>query len=371
MRLLAGLLGAARLVAQPAPGYEFGTELVAELAAQKPRQNVFVSPISVLMALGMAELGTSGPTREAIRRTTGTDPDALASLSRSLRARNGVELSIANAVWADRRITLAPAFVSQCRELFQADARTLDFLDPEAAEVINAWVPHETRNKIDGIVNRRTVAGAKTILTNAVYFKGKWQIPFAKELTSPAAFHLGSGERKVPFMHAPLLRGAYRNGDGFEAAILPYGPPDAPAEMELCILLPAVGTRPENLRARVPLPAPQQDVDLELRLPKFTLNFDASLKPALNRMGMTRAFEPAPGLFIGDVFHRSRLEIDEEGTVAAAVTAIVAPTGAAPPRMRQKKTLIIDRPFALIVFDRRTNATLFAGVVYDPQNQQP
>lgn len=331
----------------------FGGQLVAELAAEKPGQNIFVSPTSVAIALGMAELGAQGESREAIEKLIGLSPGKLAELSRALNGRKGVELSIASAVWADLRVKLSPVFVSQ--------ARRLNFQDAAAADIINDWVKQQTRGKIDGIVNPRQVAASQLILTNAVYFKGKWKVPFDKALTAPGSFHLASGgDKQVPFMHALSLSGAYRSGAGFEAAILPYN-----GDMELWVLLPDRGTRPETVLAKSPVLDAGHGIDLELKLPKFTMSFDASLKQALAKLGMGPAFHPKDDFFIGDVLHRTRLEIDEVGTVAAAVTAILAPTGIAP-RPPDKKRLIVDRPFALILYDRRTASTVFAGIVYDP-----
>jgi serpin B len=365
LRLVGGLLATMNLAAQPAPRSDFGARLVAELAVERPRENIFVSPASIAMALGMAELAASDPARNAIRQTLHASSSELAGMSRDLRARKGVDLSVANAVWSDLRIPLSPDFISRAKSLFAAEARTLDFQDPRAADVLNAWVRRETRDKIDGIVNRQIVAASRMILTNAVYFRGRWVDPFKKNLTHPGPFHRAAGgDRQVPFMHAPMLRDSYLTGPGFECAVLPYSP-----EVQLYLLLPDPGTRPETLLAKLETAGAHPDVDLELKLPKFTLNYDASLGQVLRRLGMERAFDVAPNFFIGEVLHRSRLEIDEEGTVAAAVTAVMAPTGIAPPRTRVKKTMLVDRPFALVIRDLPTRATLFAGVIYDPAVQ--
>ena len=367
----------------------FGRKLIAELTGERRQQNVFVSPSSVFMALGMAEIGAVGATRAAIRQTLEVPADvseeklhsSVSALSRSLRSHPGLELSIANALWADRRTPLAAGFVSRCRDLYEAEANSLDFLSPGAADIINDWVKRQTLNKIDGIVTRRVVAGSKAILTNAIYFKGKWRKPFARELTLDTPFHLADGRQKqVPFMRHPAILDAYRSGDGYEGVVLPYssGDPDRPADMDFCVLLPTRGRSPEEILAGlllVPFLNANQPVELDLRLPRFTLNFDASVKNALEKLGMGIAFQfgaadftplGSPQFVIGDVIHRTRLEVDEEGTVAAAVTAITAPMGMAAPRKLERKVLIVDRPFAVLLCDRRTGAILFAGVVYEP-----
>ena len=361
----------------------FGLKLMADLAAEHPRKNVFISPLSIYLALAMAETGSAGKTRSAMRHTMAV-PGALsedafhesaAALSHVLRTRRDVELAIANALWSDPSLPLAPAYVQRCRELFEAEATTIEFLKPDAADIINNWVKQKTKAKISEIVAKQQVAASKAILTNAVYFKARWLDTFSKDATKDGVFHLANGgEKKVPLMHQAGLRGAYRSGDGFEAAELRYGH----SGMGLFAILPAQGKSPEEALTKISVDAlihGYQPVELELKLPRFTLDFGASLKPGLSRMDMSIAFKfpgaefaplGSPLFFLGDVIHKTRLEIDEEGTVAAAVTAIFAPVGAAAPQRLEKRVLIFDRPFALLLVDHSTGAILFAGVVYEP-----
>ena len=363
----------------------FGLKLLSAIAAAEPRRNVFVSPSSVFLALGMLELGADGETRAALRRTLQVPAEvsetelhnATAALSQALRrARPGVEISIANAVWADRHISLAAEYVARCRTLYQADAETLDFHSPGAADTINDWVMRNTGGKIDHLVSERAVAASETILTNAVYFKGKWSLPFDPGRTEQAPFHLADqSTRTVALMHRSGLRNAYRAGAGYEAAILPYGGDDLVA----AVILPSAGKQLEEVLAGIDLAGLLGDgeaSELDLRLPRFTLDYSVSLKPALLRMGMGIAFQ-FPGaefapigsrlFYVGDVIHKTRLEVDEQGTVAAAATAIVVPAGAA---MRTvtvpQKAMVVDRPFGLLLCDRASGAVLFAGVVYEP-----
>lgn len=360
----------------------FGLELLARVALERRHENVFVSPSSVFLALTMAETGAEGRTRAAMRRTlevpAGVSEDAMhesaAALLKALRSHDGgIELSIANALWSDRSMPLAAAFVQRCQNLYEADAITLDFRNPDAAAVINDWVKQRTRQKISEIVSPEVVARSKAILTNAVYFHGRWRDPFPKEATQNGVFHLVSGTQKtVPFMRQSALHGAYRSGDGFEAAMLPYGR----SGMALFAILPAPGKSPEEAVAKVSIQNlihGNEPFDLELLLPRFTLDFSASLKQPLEQMGMGIAFRfpgaefapmGSPLFYIGDVLHKTRLEVDEEGTVAAAATAVVVRSMAM--RRVEKKTLAFDRPFALLLCDTSTGAILFAGLVYEP-----
>ncbi len=358
----------------------FGLRLLSVLAKADAHHNVFISPSSVFLALGMLESGAAGDTRAALRSTldipAGVSETALhesaAALSRSLRRQDGPEIAIANALWADRQITLAPDFVAQCRRFYEAQAETLDFHDAGAAPAINAWVAKSTRNKITEIVSARAVAASKAILANAMYFKGTWQQPFDPKQTQNGAFHRADGTvKQVPFMRQAGLRRTYRSGDGYEAALLPYD-----ARLVLCVLLARAGVDVGGALAKVDvrrLVDSDEPVELDLRLPRFTLDYGSSLKTALTQMGMGVAFEYGKAdfaplgsreFFVGDVIHKTRLELDEEGTVAAGVTAIIAPMGM--PRPLEKKTMVVDRPFGLLLWDRQTEAVIFAGLVYEP-----
>ncbi len=361
---------------------QFGLKLLADEAGHHPRENVFLSPLSIFLALAMTENGAAGKTRSAMRETlaipAGLTEDAFqeaaSALSESLRSRPDLELSIANALWSDRSFQLADGFVKRARDYYDADAASLDFRKPEAAQTINAWVKEHTKGKIPDIVTPEMVRAAVAILTNAVYFRGLWREPFSKNQTQDGIFHKVDGARRqLPMMHRAGLQGAYRSGDGFEAARLPYQSPG----MALYAILPAPGTAPEQAMAKVSIGSLIRGsnlVELDLQLPRFSLSYSTKLKDPLERLGMAIAFR-YPGadfgpmgsseLFIGQVLHKTRLEVDEEGTVAAAATAVIMTPGAAMPQRVERKTLVFDRPFGVMLCDEQTDAVLFAGVVYD------
>src|SRR5215471_9566583 len=343
----------------------FGLKLLADLAAHRKHQNVFISPLSVFVALTMTETGAAGKTQAAMRQAlavpSSLSDDALhesaSDLLQTLASRDRVQLSFANALWSDARLPLSANFIEKCRKLYAADASTLDFSQPNAADTINNWVSEKTRGKIPNIVDPAVVKASNAILTNAVYFQGRWQHRFDKDKTKDETFHLADGrQKKVPMMHRLYIEDGYRSGNGFEAAALPY----ESARMHLYVILPGRGKTPEQALAQVSvetLSRPSELNELDLRLPRFTLDFDAALKDPLSRMGMGVAFTSqaefaplgSPQFFLGDVLHKTRLEIDEEGTVAAAATSVIAKAMATMPQKRKQRRLIFDRPFALVL----------------------
>ena len=360
----------------------FGIKMLTDMAAQHQHQNVFISPLSIFAALVMTENGASGQTRDAMRKTLAI-PDSLSeaglhgsasTLLKLLQSQKGAELAIANALWSDIKVPLSPDFIQRCRKLYEAEATTLDFSKPAAANTINNWVKEKTRNKIPSIVTPEIVRASEAILTNAVYFHGKWQTQFPKAETQEGIFHLANGgQKKVPLMHHSSIGNAYRSGDGYEAAALPY----EASGIQMYAILPAAGKSPEEILGRISvekLRSPARSNELDLKLPRFNLDFSAGLKGPLNQLGMGLAFQPrgdfaplgSPKFYVGDVLHKTRLEVDEEGTVAAAATG-VAMLASAVHAQPEKKVLVFDRPFALLLCDVQTGAILFAGVVYEPK----
>ena len=356
---------------------DMGLKMVAALSAQRPRQNVFISPLSIFMALAMTESGAGGATRDAMRQALAVPPglsdDQLRASSSALlkvfQTERGAELSIANGLWSDSSMPMSAEFAKQCRESYQADATTLDFGQPSAAAEIEKWVKEKTHGKVSGLISPDQLRSMRALLTNAVYFHGKWAHQFPKNETAPQSFHLANGgKKKVQMMHQDSLSGAYRQGNGFEAAALDY----RSSHMRLYAILPSPGSSPEQALAKISmrqLQASAGHIELDLRMPRFTLDYKEELRDVLSGMGMDAAFQSgadfapmgSPGFFIGGVIHKTRLEVDEEGTVAAASTAVKMLASA--PRV---KTLVFDRPFALLLCDTQTNAILFAGVIYEP-----
>ena len=362
---------------------QFGLKLLEAEASLKPNTNVFLSPLSLYLALAMTEGGAAGKTQAAMRRvlevpaTTSDESmrEAASALLQSLRMNRGVELSIANALWSSPKVPLSPAFVEQCRAVYDAEARSIDFQKPDAVDVINKWVSDKTKTRIPRIVTPEIVRSAFAMITNAVYFMGQWEREFPQTETREADFFLVSkATKKVQMMHQSRLKSSYRVGDGYEAAALSY----KSSSIVMYAILPVEGISPEQALARAPadtLIKGNDRFDLELKLPKFTLDWSGKLKTTLTKLGMGVAFEfpgaefaplGSPLFYIGDVLHKTRLEVDEKGTVAAAATVVVVMVGSAAPRELPLKVLEFNRPFAVVIADALTGAELFKGVVYEP-----
>jgi serine protease inhibitor len=357
----------------------FSLRLLRDLVDRKPAENVFISPLSVFLALQMAENGADGATGTAMRKTLALPDRDEAALNSStadlLDLLKTDALKIANALWADQHFTLAPGFVKLCKSTFGAQAATLDFADPKAAGEINDWVKTNTNGKIANIVTPEVVRKAAVLLTNAVYFAALWSAEFDPSATADEAFHKTGGTSKtLPMMHQSRLVGAYRSGANFEGALLRY----KESGIFFYALLPQPGHTPKDVLASLDpdhLADGPAEFDLDLKLPRFSLDFSASLVEDLKKMGMEIAFQ-YPGadfgpmgskeFFISDVIHKSRLEVDEKGTVAAAATAVIMRAGAVMRQQREKKILVFDRPFVVLIGDSQSGAVLFAGVIEDP-----
>lgn len=357
----------------------FGLHLLRDMVNRMPGKNVFISPMGVFLTLEMAENGSAGDTRTAMRKVLELPDLDAAALNASAAALQGIvarpRLNIANALWADRHYSLAPDFVKLCDAVFGARAASLDFADPRAAAVINDWVNTKTEGKIGSIAAPRVVAKAAVLLTNAVYFSGRWAEEFSVQRTRDEVFRKTDGGTKaVPMMHQSGLERAYRKGNNFEAAILEY----RESGVFFHALLPEPGSTPKEVLASLDpehLTDGPEYAELDLRLPRFSVDFTAGLNDHLEKMGMEIAFRYGRAnfgpmgsreFFISDVIHKTHLEVDEKGTVAAAATLAGVMGGISVGGPPPKKTLVFDRPFVVLLGDYSTGTVLFAGVIEEP-----
>lgn len=361
----------------------FGLDLFQRLTSYDKGKNVFVSPFSIATALTMVYTGAEGETRQAMAKALSLGRETVDELSRAhdemrkkiQRQDAKIELTIANSLWARNGVRFKNEFLERNREFFGAEISTLDFADPGAAAVINRWVDSSTKGKIDKIVEQ---IDSQTVmyLINAIYFKGKWKTEFDKEATGQGTFHLVDGSRKPVMLMTQTGNYPYLRGDGFQAVGLPYGDgsvgmyiflPDEPVTLDL-FLKRLSGKNWDDWMSRF------RPADGDLRLPRFKLDYEKELSQPLKQMGMEVAFDPGRAnfegmraerdLFIQNVKHKAVVEVNEEGTEAAASTSVAI--GITSVRV-DKFAMIVDRPFLVAIRDNTTGTLLFLGAVYDPR----
>lgn len=366
-----------------AAGSDFSFRLLHRLAADQPTGNVFFSPFSLSEALTLTMSGTGGKTHQDMAQTLGladlTQPqinDANALLLPSLENPDPkVKVSIANALWANQGVTFNSAFQAGAKQFYNAQATTLDLGAPSASETINNWVSRNTRGKITEIVSPETLAGATAVLTDAIYFHGKWQKPFEKADTVLKPFHLAAHRTKTVPLMTQQDYFSYLQTPQFQAVSLPYGA----GQISMIVFLPAPktslptfvsGLDSQHLNQWTKAMTPTQ---MTLFLPRFKADYTATLNAPLSALGMGSAFSPGANFepmgfketLISKVIHEAVLQVDEEGTVASAATGVVTTITAlaAPP----ETTMRVDRPFFCVIRDTDTGTILFEGVIRDPQ----
>ena len=337
----------------------FATDLYGLLREQDG--NLFFSPYSISIALAMTYAGAEGDTAEEMADTLHfelPEPELHAAFNRlalELQARSEeedgdegepFELSIANSIWAEESYEFLDPFLETLAVNYGAGARLVDFIeDPEGArETINTWVSDETNERIPDLIPQGVIDDmTRLVLTNAIYFKASWDEPFPEDATEDGDFHLLSGETvTAPMMHTGGTRTLrYAEGDGFQAIELPYTGND----VAMMVILPEEGSF-EDFEASFDaerlgeIVASSQAQAVSVVLPKFEFSSDVPLKPALTELGMPSAFEPGQAdfsgmdgtrdLYIQDALHKAFVAVDEEGTEAAAATAVVVGVTSAP-----------------------------------------
>lgn len=365
--------------------------LIHDLLVRKAtsEQNVFLSPLSISLALSMVYNGAAGETAEALAHTLQFGDLDLNTINVAHRAlldaftgagdgQLGVQLHIANSIWHRQGFTLRPHFLRENEQFYGATASALDFSAPDSVAVINDWVSRQTEGLIDGLIDRLEEDLA-LLLINTVYFKGEWAIPFDPALTRDGAFHLTSGEqRMVPMMYRDGRFGHYAGPD-FEAVRLPYGDNE---RLAMYVFLPSADSdltafserlSVENWNEWLAAFTPKLG---EVTLPRIDIGYKTSLNDVLQSLGMGVAFDrmradfsnmvPADSsekLSISDVIHQSVLKVDEEGTEAAAATSVGLRVTSMP---LYDFRFTADRPFFLAIRDDATGELLFIGSIVDP-----
>jgi len=365
---------------------QFGFKFFDKLTKQNAGKNVFLSPSSVAFLLSMIYNGASGETQQAMAKTLALNGMSLPEINQAnagLRdmlagADPQVQLTIANSLWARKGLAFKPEFIARNRDFYAAEVATLDFAAPEAPIAINKWVSQKTNGKIPEIV-KSIPSDAILYLINAIYFKGNWAAPFDKAKTKDGQFTLLHGAKKKHPLMSRTGRYPFFTNDKFQAISLPY----SAGRMSMYVFLPNKNSNLNELLASLSAGnweswMPQfRSQEGNIVLPRFKLEYEVVLNEALQALGMQAAFDPqranfsemyatAPPakVFIDEIKHKTFVEVNEEGTEAAAVTSggmRVTSFMPMPPF-----EMIVDRPFFCTIHDNPTGTLLFMGAIFEP-----
>jgi serine protease inhibitor len=378
-RLPRGLTPAELRIVDGANAFAFELLGVATRAL-RPDSNAFLSPLSASMALGMALNGATGETskgmQSALQLTGLSEPDfnqgyrGLISLLQGLDS--STEMRIANSMWARQGLAMKQAFIDAGRTNFDAEVRSLDFSSPEAAKAINLWVSGKTNKRIPKLLDQ--IGGDQVLfLINAIYFKGKWREPFDPKATHDGPFRGADGRNRT----APLMRQEqtlrYDETADYQAVDLLYGN----GAFAMTVLLPKPKQTPGELLARLnpaawkALTERFHGAEVNLTLPRFRLEYTRRLNQDLKALGMEVAFDPGRAdfsriadagperLYLSRVDQKTFVEVNEEGTEAAAATGV----GVSVTSVRQVFEMKVDRPFAFAIRERLSGTIVFLGVM--------
>lgn len=355
-----------------------GFNMTKSLSTEEKQANVFISPTSVSLALSMVYNGAAGQTQADMAKTlqfqkmntASINQESLGLINTLKNPDKKVELAIANSIWMNKTSTINPSFVNTIKDSYNAEATTLDFTAPIAKTTINSWVKKQTKDKIPEIVD--STNGKVLILVNAAYFKGTWTNEFDKAQTADRNFMPSQGAAyKKPFMKQSSKM-AYFGDNAVQSVELPYGENE---RMRMNVFLPKdVNSFVSTLDAATwnQYMARYKKEQGTLLLPKFRLEYSKSLANTLGQLGMKSAFTDAAdfsgiakGVTISEVQHKTFLDVNEEGTEAAAVTSVeVVSTSVDAPK--ENFTMDVNRPFFVAIRDTKTGELLFTGVIRKP-----
>ncbi|WP_299239228.1 serpin family protein [Sulfurihydrogenibium sp.] len=347
-------------------------------------ENIFYSPASISIALAMTYAGARGNTEKQMANVLNfTLPQnrlhpAYSKLIENLKSNKDYELSIANALWLQKDYKYLQEFLNTMEKYYKGGFNEVDYkTNPEGARIkINNWVSKETKEKIKDILNPGDITSlTRLVLTNAIYFKGKWQTEFDKMATRDEDFYLINGQKtKVKMMYQKNTFNYYENDD-FQLLEIPY----KGDKVSMVIILPKVGKfkTVENMMDEKKLQEWLKNAmktEVKVYIPRFKFTQGFNLSNVLSDMGMKDAFSPGAAdfsgingekndLYITSVIHKAFVEVNEEGTEAAAATAVVMDTKAL---LIEELVFKADHPFIFLIRDKKTGSILFMGRVMDP-----
>lgn len=362
---------------------KFAFNLFTEIFSQAKNENVFVSPRSISIALSMLYNGANSTTQEAMVNSLQLEGMSLTEINRTnqllrenlINADPKVQLEIANSLWMRQDFSFKPEFIDINKKYYQAETKTLDFANTESLNIINNWVKENTKGKIDTIIEEIYPEDVM-FLINAMYFKGDWTDQFDKNKTKEKPFYLDENQTKIVNMMSRFGRYKYLENEQFTAVNLPYGEEE---RLGMYIFLPKKSSDLEtfskvlNAENWTNWMTEFNYQEGTVEMPRFQLEYELELREILNKLGMGIIFDPQKAdfskisqnpIFVSGVKHKTFLEVNEEGTEAAAVTSIGIRTTSV--NLDQPFKMIIDRPFFCVIKDEKTGSILFMGAVFNP-----
>lgn len=362
----------------------FGIDLFKEIASAEPDgENLFISPTSISLALAMTRNGANGSTLDSMTyalRMEGLSDDQINASYRNLisgltSVDPAVQLDIANSIWYRQGFEIEPPFLATNQDYYNAEIRGLDFGSPDSKDIINGWVEDQTNQKIKNLISEISPDDIM-FLINAIYFKGAWKIKFDSNATKEQNFYLKDGTSKeVAMMHLTDTI-FYQSNDLFQAIQLEYGS----GNYAMVVLLPKPDKTCNDILDQMSPSkwnswmAGFEAQNVVVSLPSFKFGYEIKLNEILSAMGMRIAFDENQadftrinhngGLYINYVKHKAYLEVNEDGTEAAAATVVaIAFTSAG---MDNNTYFTANKPFLFTIIERSTGSIVFLGRLTDP-----
>lgn len=361
---------------------QLGFKLLSILKEEN-KDNIFISPFSLFMNLSIVLNGADGETKDEIRKAlqTNFDIDKLNGQNKKLFDRfnlknNGMQLNIANSIWLNNQFHLQEDFSNKMKSFYKADIENINITSPESTKRINNWAKEKTNGKIDNIVDYPLKEELVSLFINAIYFKGKWMKEFESDNTENRNFYLADlSTKEVPFMEQKN-KWLYLENELFQAISLPYNDEN----ISMKVILPKEQTNLDDLIQKLSIDnwkKWKEDFSLTegtIVLPKFQLKYEVVLNEALQHLGMKSAFQKNANfnklikekaeLQVSKVKQVSYIDVNEEGTEAAAVTSTTVETTAI---MEDEPFYMeVNRPFLFMIVDDTTGLILFIGLIEKP-----
>ena len=367
-------------------GNSFGFKLFNCINNTETGKNVFISPFSVSMAFGMLLNGANGSTLDSLEKALGDAGMSLNDINNAYENSSTYLTTLddkvlfqnANSIWYRDGFQVLPDFLNVNKRYFNADVDSLDFALPSAAQTINSWVNTKTNGKIPTIIDGPIPSSMVMYLINAIYFKAAWTYKYDSSGTKDAPFTCADGSIATCKLMSQEDTFAYYADNSVQAIDLPYGD----RSFSMTVVMPPAGTSIDQFASTLTqeqwntIINKLDSAKVDLYMPKFELKYSKSLIDELKALGMGIVFDPLRadlthisrigGLYVSNVLHKTYIDVNEDGTEAAAVTLIGFVTMVQNPNEPVIKVMRIDHPFIFAIREHQTGTILLIGKIVNP-----